>query len=196
MADMKAANEELYSRTVKEKIKFPSLLDESKRKQKCGQILLLHRTEDGFDVSAAFAEILSQFGVEDGAGVGSPNAPASKKGGKAKRKAEADAEEPGSPSKEPKAKKSETYVNEENRGVGSAILEIAGFYYKAGEGLKGGAFSKAAKALRETPAAPRTKKEAMTLKLPGVGKSTAEKIEEFYTTGKIQKLEEMRAQNM
>jgi len=80
--------------------------------------------------------------------------------------------------------------------VGDAILEIAKFYFKAGEGLKGGVYSKAAKALRECPQAPKTKSEAMKLKLPGVGKGTAEKIEEFYKTGSIAKLEEMKTQNM
>lgn len=172
-------------------------MDESKRKQKCGQILILHKKEDGeFDLDAAFNELVSQFGVEKEAKGGSGGdesggTPAKKS--KNKRKADADAEEPGSPTK---VKKSETFENEENREVGAAFLEIAGLYYKAGESLKGGVYSKAAKALRETPAAPKTKKEAMALKLKGIGKGTAEKIEEFYTTGKIQKLEEMRAQNM
>jgi len=110
MADMKKANEELFDRAVRSGIKFPSLLDEAKRKQKCGQILLLHRTETGFDLDAAFKELEGQFGVDKPASA--KKAPKeedeeeyeagdgeTKKKKKPKRKAEADAEEPGSPSK-------------------------------------------------------------------------------------------------
>jgi hypothetical protein len=58
------------------------------------------------------------------------------------------------------------------------------FYFK-------GVFSKAAKAIRECETLIRNAKEAMKLK--GVGKGVAGYIEEMLTTGKINKLEELRA---
>jgi len=54
-----------------------------------------------------------------------------------------------------------------------------------------GVFSKAAKAIRECETLIRNAKEAMKLK--GVGKGVAGYIEEMLTTGKINKLEELRA---
>lgn len=54
-----------------------------------------------------------------------------------------------------------------------------------------GVFSKAAKAIRECDTAIGSKKEAMGLK--GVGKGIAGYIEEFLNSGKIEKLEELRA---
>ena len=99
------------------------------------------------------------------------------------------------------------------------IVEMGGIYFKNGDARKGGnvvvikakdcycvdvlsfdsylhvllsgVFSKAAKAIRESPAEITTKKEAMALK--GVGKGIATYMEEFFESGVITRLEEMRA---
>lgn len=88
-------------------------------------------------------------------------------------------------------KKSETFVCEENRGFGAAMLELAGLYYKAGEGMKGGVFSRAAKVIREHPEPLLSGKQAMKEK--GIGKGIGGFIDEFLEKGYVDKLEKMRA---
>ena len=93
--------------------------------------------------------------------------------------------------KKMKAKKTDQCECEENRGIAKAIKEIADVYYTNQDRMKGGVFSKAAKALREAPEPIHTAKEAMKLK--GVGKGCAAYIVEFRETGMIVKLEQLRS---
>ena len=57
--------------------------------------------------------------------------------------------------------------------------------------MKGGVYSKAAKAIRESETPIKDKKSAMGLK--GVGKGIATYILEYISSGMIAKLEELRA---
>ncbi len=88
-------------------------------------------------------------------------------------------------------KKTETYAVESNRGIGEVLLEMASLYYKAGEGMKGGVFSRGAKVIREVTYAISTGKEAMKEK--GIGKGIGAIIDEFLAKGFVEKLEKMRA---
>jgi len=88
-------------------------------------------------------------------------------------------------------KMTETFVCEENRGFGAALLELAGLYYKAGENMKGGVFSKAAKVIREHPEPILSGKQAMKEK--GIGKGIGGFIDEYLEKGYVDKLEKMRA---
>lgn len=88
-------------------------------------------------------------------------------------------------------KKTEIVAVEENRPIAEAVLEMAKIYFENKEARKGGVFSKAAKALRDCDHVITSAKEAQ--KLPGIGKGIAGYIEEFLTSGSIQKLEELRA---
>jgi hypothetical protein len=84
-----------------------------------------------------------------------------------------------------------------NEPVISALNELAELYFKEKNARGGAAFKKAVKGLsalnfKITP------ENAMSLskaknKVEGVGKSTAEKVLEFLQTGKMEKLEEKRA---
>lgn len=115
--------------------------------------------------------------------------------------ADADVNADGSPKKAKKAKtekstspkvsKLEVYANNANRGFGDALLEMAQLYYKAALGMKGGSYSKAAKAIRESEEEIRSGKEAMKIK--GIGKSIGLFIDEFLEKGFVERLEKMRA---
>lgn len=98
---------------------------------------------------------------------------------------------------EPKAKKPRAKVSasvEENQELADAFAELSGFEFKRGEKFKGGTWSKVAKAIRDSEDAITSGKQA--LKLKGIGKSSAAKIDEFLETGTLSKLEEYRAGNM
>ena len=90
-----------------------------------------------------------------------------------------------------KAKKTETFACEDNRGVGDAIREMGVIYFKNKDNMKGGVYSRAAKAIRECEIKLTNKKDA--LKIKGIGKGIAGYMEEFWETGMISKLEELRA---
>jgi DNA polymerase/3'-5' exonuclease PolX len=84
-----------------------------------------------------------------------------------------------------------------NAPVIAAITELADLYFKDGNRNAGSSYKKVAKALSELKFEI-TKDNALGLhkgktKVANIGKSSAEKIHEFITTGTIQKLEEKRA---
>lgn len=83
-----------------------------------------------------------------------------------------------------------------NAAVTGALSELADLYFKEGNNQAGGTYKKVVKILSELPFEV-TASNAMGLskgktKVPGIGKSSAEKIHEFITTGTIEKLEEKR----
>ena len=96
--------------------------------------------------------------------------------------------------KKPKKQSKAVATNEKNQDLADAFSELAGFEFKRGEKFKGGTWSKVAKAIRENEDEITSGKEAMKLK--GIGKSSAAKMDEFFETGTIQALEEFRAGNM
>ena len=83
---------------------------------------------------------------------------------------------------------------EANQKLADAFAELSGFEFKRGERFKGGTWSKVAKAIRDCESVLTCGKDA--LKLKGVGKSSAAKIDEFLDTGTLGTLEEYRAGNM
>jgi hypothetical protein len=122
-----------------------------------------------------------------------------KKAGKVKKEEEQDEDEDEGEDEdeEPKAKKQKkkpTAACESNQALADAFAELSGFEFKRGEKFKGGTWSKVAKAIRDAEDEISSGKQA--LKLKGVGKSSAAKIDEFLETGTLEKLEEYRAGNM
>uniref|UniRef100_K3WML2 Crossover junction endonuclease MUS81-like HHH domain-containing protein n=1 Tax=Globisporangium ultimum (strain ATCC 200006 / CBS 805.95 / DAOM BR144) TaxID=431595 RepID=K3WML2_GLOUD len=98
---------------------------------------------------------------------------------------------------EPKTKKARTKptaTNEANQELADAFAELSGFEFKRGEKFKGGTWSKVAKAVRDSEDKITSGKQAMKLK--GIGKSSATRIDEFLETGTMSTLEEYRAGNM
>jgi Helix-hairpin-helix domain len=83
-----------------------------------------------------------------------------------------------------------------NAPIIAALQELAELYFKEGNRNAGGSYVKAVKALSELDYVI-TKDNALQLgkgktKVAGIGKGTAEKIFEFFTTGEIAKLQEKR----
>ncbi|GMF16000.1 unnamed protein product [Phytophthora lilii] len=103
-------------------------------------------------------------------------------------------DEEGDEKKAKKPRKKAEATCEANQPLADAFAELSGFEFKRGEKFKGGTWSKVAKAIRECESALTCGKDA--LKLKGVGKSSAAKIDEFLETGTLEKLEEYRAGNM
>ena len=182
--------------------RFPKIWDEKKVLQECGKTILLYKRDDGtFDYEEALEFLLEKYGSEKPSKEApkiividdeSEKTPTKKRKSTSKRKAETiEAKEDEEGSGKKKQKKSEMYTVEENRAVGEAIYEMAGIYFKNKDARKGGVFSKAAKAIRECAFQIQTMKEAMNL--PGIGKGIATYMQEFFDTGVITKLEEMRA---
>jgi hypothetical protein len=115
------------------------------------------------------------------------------------RKKRVKSEEEGEDGESPKKKKkdgpllSETFGNEANKPAYLALKELAGLYFQTGENFKGGVYSKAAKAVRETEEHLTETKAIVKLKIKGVGKGTAAICEEIVQNGFCDKLEKMRA---
>eukprot|EP01039_Chlorochromonas_danica_P004333 gene4333-4754_t len=215
----KEAAQKLLARAREEHVRFPTVMTESQLMQTCGAALMLRRSEEGFDIEAALADIIAKHGQTKS----STPVPQSvdleeeeekeeekedkkpKRKRKAKEENDADSsaeggEEGEGEGKKAKAakrkapvavKKTEIVAVEENRPVAEAVLEMAKIYFENKEARKGGVFSKAAKALRDCDHVINSAKEAQ--KLPGIGKGIAGYIEEFLTSGSIKKLEELRA---
>jgi Helix-hairpin-helix domain len=85
----------------------------------------------------------------------------------------------------------------DNAALVAAFVELSDLYYKTGNTNAGGAYKKVVAALAALPEAV-TEANALGLgkgktKVANIGKSSAEKIHEFVTTGTLQKLEEKRA---
>lgn len=96
--------------------------------------------------------------------------------------------------KSKKPRKTPEAICEANQQLADAFVELSGFEFKRGEKFKGGTWSKVAKAIRDCECVLTCGKDA--LKLKGVGKSSAAKIDEFIDTGTLEKLEEYRAGNL
>jgi Helix-hairpin-helix domain len=84
----------------------------------------------------------------------------------------------------------------QNAGIVAAFQELAELYYKEGNRNAGTTYTKVVKALRELPYVI-TEDNAQGLckgktKVANIGKSSADKIYEFVTTGTMAKLEEKR----
>ena len=75
---------------------------------------------------------------------------------------------------------------EANVGLASAFAELASFEFKNSDTMRGSAYKKASNTIAEQTDPITSGKEAM--KLPGIGKSSAGKIDEFLTTGAITQL--------
>jgi hypothetical protein len=105
-----------------------------------------------------------------------------------------DEEEDEEAEEKPKKRSKLVALCEKNQELADAFAELSGFEFKRGEKFKGGAWSKVAKAIRESEDVITSGKQATKLK--GIGKSSAAKIEEFLETGTIHTLEEFRAGNM
>lgn len=89
-------------------------------------------------------------------------------------------------------------VNPKNAGVFAAIKEMAELYFKEGNRNGGASYSKAASAIKnlktEITAANAKKMGASgKQKVENIGKTTAALMYEFVTTGKMEKLEQKRA---
>eukprot|EP00903_Cladosiphon_okamuranus_P012725 g11896.t1 len=81
----------------------------------------------------------------------------------------------------------------ENKAMADAFDELAGLYFKAGS-KAGGVYKKVVSAIKDMPeplVKPPKKGE-----VPGIGAKTIEKIDEFLKTGKIQTLEDKRAESV
>ena len=151
--------------------------------------MLFRKDGTDFDLDAALECLAEKYGIEE---------PVTEQrdgeGKKSKKRKKADGNEDneeGAEEKPKKEKKTSVMTNEQNRAVAEAIKEMADIYFKNKDPRKGGVFSKAAKALRESETYISSAKEA--LKLPGVGKGIAGYITEMLEKGYITKLEELRA---
>lgn len=171
---------------------------------------MIFKSGDSFDFEGALQSLTEKYGKdEEVAPAATTNKKAAKKassgeteageseadGGekksrKRKKNSAEDGEEDGEEEKK-KVKKSSIVAEERNRPIAEAIKEMADIYFKNKDMRKGGVFSKAAKAIRETELHITSAKEAMSL--TGIGKGIAGYIEEMLETGSINKLEELRA---
>jgi hypothetical protein len=86
-------------------------------------------------------------------------------------------------------------VNQDKLGSNAKIIslleEMASIYKAAGDMMRSTAYTGAAAAVRSSTE-PVTSGKAAAKALPGVGKASGDKIDEFLTTGTIKKLEEIR----
>ena len=78
----------------------------------------------------------------------------------------------------------------ENAPLAGVFKELSSFEYKKGDNIKGTAYKKVSAALAAHTAQITSGKEAK--KLAGIGKSSADKIDEFLSSGKVAKLEEYK----
>ncbi|KUF98475.1 Hcp beta-lactamase protein [Phytophthora nicotianae] len=154
-----------------------------------------------FQLDAALKEMIKKFGAKESASPkkkGKTDVKTEKKTGRKRKSAEVkdedgdDADEDEKKTKKPRKKAEATC--EDNQALADAFAELSGFEFKRGEKFKGGTWSKVAKAIRDCETKLTCGKDA--LKLKGVGKSSAAKIDEFLETGTLEKLEEYRAGNM
>ncbi|OQR98379.1 hypothetical protein ACHHYP_08676 [Achlya hypogyna] len=157
-----------------------------------GTMLNATREDGEYNLPAALKAMADKFGVK---------APEAKPKATRKRKAKNDSkddvkdeDDEGDDESAKKKKKVAQATNEKNQELAEAFAELAGFEFKRGEKFKGGSYSKVAKAIRDAEDKIESGKAAMKLK--GIGKASASKIDEFLENGKIEKLEEYRAGNM
>lgn len=184
-------------------IRFPKHWDENQLKQQVLTALLACHTESGgYDANACVAQLEERFGLEPEAAESKKRAAAEAADGEGDGDEEEEEEEEGGEEGETKKKKkrakkadkpklTETFGNEHNKGMAIAIKEIGDEYFRLQDRMKGGVYSKAARALREAENAITSGKEGMKLK--GIGKGVGAMIDEFLSTGMIQKLEKLRS---
>eukprot|EP00644_Phytophthora_capsici_P009747 jgi/Phyca11/528931/estExt2_fgenesh1_pm.C_PHYCAscaffold_350088 len=195
----KKAAKELLALCAKEGVKVPT--DPVNAAIVAGTMLNSTREDGEFQFDAALKEMIKKFGVEESASPkkkGKTSVKTEKKTGR-KRKSDdvKEEDENADEDDEKKAKKPRKKAEatvEANQSLADAFAELSGFEFKRGEKFKGGTWSKVAKAIRDCETEITCGKDA--LKLKGVGKSSAAKIDEFIDTGTLQTLEEYRAGNM
>ncbi|ETI51505.1 hypothetical protein L917_04830 [Phytophthora nicotianae] len=195
----KKAAKELLALCTKEGVKIPT--DPVNAAVEAGTMLNATRENGEFQLDAALKEMIKKFGVKESASPkkkGKTDVKTEKKTGRKRKSAEVkdedgdDADEDEKKTKKPRKKAEATC--EDNQTLADAFAELSGFEFKRGEKFKGGTWSKVAKAIRDCETKLTCGKDA--LKLKGVGKSSAAKIDEFLETGTLEKLEEYRAGNM
>lgn len=203
--NIKETAEVLLKRAIEEHIRFPKTWTESQKRQSVGAAMMLRKTGDEFDHDSIINDLIEKYGKDSGSKLKEKDddknievvkedddAPVKTNGKRAsKRKLKSDDASDNEEKGEIKKKKVDEIGSEDNRGIAEAIREMAGLYFKNKDPRKGGVFSKAAKAIRECPTPISNKKEAKALK--GVGDKIAEYIEEYLSSGMIEKLEELRA---
>ncbi|KDO31588.1 hypothetical protein SPRG_19502 [Saprolegnia parasitica CBS 223.65] len=188
----KQAAKELLALCAKDGVLVPT--DPMNAMIQAGTMLNATREDGAYNLDAALKAMTDKFGAK------APEAKATKK-----RKAPAKKAKDGDEAKDAgddeddgeavtKKKKIAQATNEKNQALAEAFAELAGFEFKRGEKFKGGSYSKVAKAIRDAEDKIESGKAAMKLK--GIGKASASKIDEFLEHGKIEKLEEYRAGNM
>ncbi|KAE9235300.1 hypothetical protein PF004_g9152 [Phytophthora fragariae] len=198
----KKAAKELLALCAKEGVKVPT--NAVNAAVEAGTMLNATREDGEFQLDAALKEMIKKFGVKESA---SPKKKKSKASDKddvktekktRKRKADDVKDEDGEAAdddkKAKKPRKMAEATCETNQPLADAFSELSGFEFKRGEKFKGGTWSKVAKAIRDCESEISSGKDA--LKLKGVGKSSAAKIDEFLETGTLEKLEEYRAGNI
>ncbi|RLN46567.1 hypothetical protein BBO99_00005347 [Phytophthora kernoviae] len=195
----KKAAKELVALCTKEGVKVPT--DPLNAAVEAGTMLNATRENGEFQLDAALKEMIKKFGVKESASPKKTVKTEKKTTRGKKRKSDDESvkvkDEEDDEDGEKKAKKPKKKVEascEANQPLADAFAELSGFEFKRGEKFKGGTWSKVAKAIRDCEEEISTGKQA--LKLKGVGKSSAAKIDEFMETGTLQKLEEYRAGNM
>jgi len=77
-----------------------------------------------------------------------------------------------------------------NEDIAAVFIELADFEFKKKDTFKALAYKKVAAALRELTTRVRSGAEAS--RIPGVGKASSSKIDEYLTTGTVQRLEKYR----
>eukprot|EP01035_Chromulina_nebulosa_P017770 gene17770-23372_t len=187
--NVKEVAERLAQQAKEIGVRFPLTFTDAQVRQEVGAALMLSKNSDGFDETTVIPTLIDKFGLIDSKNESTEvTKTAKKRKSKSKEETEDLTDETKSAEKKPRVVK---VVNEGNRAVAEAIQEMAGVYFKNGDPRKGGVFSKAAKAIRESESVISSKKEAKALK--GVGDGIGTYVEEFLTLGSIAKLEELRA---
>ncbi|KAK1946051.1 hypothetical protein P3T76_003099 [Phytophthora citrophthora] len=198
-AASKKAAKELLALCAKEGVKVPT--DPVNAAIEAGTMLNSTREDGEFQLDAALKEMIKKFGVEEPVSPkkkGKTSVKTERKTGRKRKnddvkEEDASADEDDEKKAKKPRKKAEATV-ESNQSLADAFAELSGFEFKRGEKFKGGTWSKVAKAIRDCETEITCGKDA--LKLKGVGKSSAAKIDEFIDTGTLETLEEYRAGNM
>ncbi|POM57808.1 Hypothetical protein PHPALM_37633 [Phytophthora palmivora] len=191
----KKAAKELLALCAKEGVKVPT--DLVNASVEAGTMLNATRVDGEFQLDAALKEMIKKFGVKEST---SPkkkdksDVKTEKKSGRKRKSDDIKSEEEDDDKKTKKPRKKAEATCEANQKLADAFVELSGFEFKRGEKFKGGTWSKVAKAIRDCETELTCGKDA--LKLKGVGKSSAAKIDEFLDTGTLEQLEEYRAGNM
>ncbi|ETV75021.1 hypothetical protein H257_10623 [Aphanomyces astaci] len=199
-AAAKKAALELLDLCKKDGVRLPT--DSMNAMVQAGTMLNATRADGEYNLQAALAAMTEKFGATTPAVETKKRKAAAGDKVTKKEKDESVKEEDGDVDDDggatsPAAKKKKNVAQAtvaKNQALAEAFSDLAGFEFKKGDRFKGGSYSKVAKAIRDAEDELTSGKQAMKLK--GVGKASATKIDEFLETGKIEKLEEYRAGNM